>query len=75
MDNWIKLTGYGFKNFNKYKIKQDKGHINQFKILLDNHLNNGNPIIPFDEIINTTQTTFAAIESLVENKWIDILHD
>ena len=29
-----------------------------------------NPIIPFDEIINTTKASFAAIESLKEGKWI-----
>jgi hypothetical protein len=28
------------------------------------------PIIPFDEIINTTKASFAAIESLKEGKWI-----
>ena len=31
-----------------------------------------NPIIPFDEIVNTTRASFAAIESLKEGKWISI---
>jgi hypothetical protein len=32
----------------------------------------GKPIIPFDEIINTTRASFAAIHSLKEGKWISI---
>ena len=29
-------------------------------------------IIPFDEIINTTRASFAAIDSLKEGKWISV---
>jgi len=75
IDNWRKLTGYGFKNFSKYKAKQDKGHFNQFKKLLNYQLNNGKPIIPFDEVLNTTQVTISALESLIKNRWINILND
>ena len=72
MDNWRKLKGYGFKSFSSAKSGQDKGHFNQFKELIDQHKNGGEPIIPFDEIINTTKASFAAIESLKEGKWISI---
>ncbi len=47
-------------------------HFNQFKSLIENQKNTGNPIIPFDEIINTTQASFAAIESLKQGKWVEI---
>lgn len=30
------------------------------------------PIIPSGEIINTTQASFAAIQSLKEGKWIEV---
>lgn len=72
MDNWRQLKGYGFKGFSGAKSGQDKGHFNQFKELIDQQKNGGEPIIPFDEIVNTTKASFAAIESLKEGKWISI---
>ena len=72
MDNWRKLKGYGFRDFSSAKSGQDKGHFNQFQALITQQKNGGNPIIPFDEIVNTTRASFAAIESLKEGKWISI---
>ena len=72
MDNWRKLKGYGFKGFSSKSSKQDKGHFNQFKALIDQQINGGLPIISFDEIVNTTRTSFSAIESLKQGKWISI---
>jgi predicted dehydrogenase len=72
MDNWRKLKGYGFKNFSNKSIKQDKGHLNQFKSLIEQQKMGGAPIIPFDEIVNTTKASFAAIDSLKQGSWISI---
>ena len=72
MDNWRKLKGYGFKGFSSKSSKQDKGHFNQFKALIDQQINGGLPIISFDEIVNTTRAAFSAIESLRQGKWISI---
>ncbi|MGY8910564.1 MAG: bi-domain-containing oxidoreductase [Flavobacteriales bacterium] len=72
MDNWRKLNGYGFKGFSKCSSKQDKGHYNQFNELINQQKNGGNSIIPFDEIVNTTKASFAAIESLKQGKWIEV---
>lgn len=72
MDNWRKLKGYGFKNFNSSSSGQDKGHQNQFNLLLSSIQNGGDQIIPFDEIINTTKASFAAIESLKKGTWVNI---
>ena len=41
------------------KLGQNKGHFNQFQELLFQQENGGNPIIPFDEIVNTTKASFA----------------
>ena len=71
MDNWRTLKGYGTKGFSKMKTKLDKGHKNQFKLLVD-AVKTGKPLIPFDEIVNTTKASFAAIQSLKEGKWIEI---
>jgi len=72
MDNWRKLNGYGFKNFNSSSSSQDKGHQNQFDLLIDSVINGGDSIIPFDEIINTTQASFGAIESLKTGSWVNL---
>ncbi|PKV48789.1 putative dehydrogenase [Aquimarina sp. MAR_2010_214] len=72
MDNWRKLKSFGFKGGGKASSKQDKGHYNQFKELIEQQQKGGNPIIPFDEIVNTTKASFAAIESLKQGKWIEV---
>ena len=72
MDNWRKLNGYGFKGFTKSSSKQDKGHYNQFNELIKQQKQGGNPIIAFDEIVNTTKASFAAIESLKQGTWIEV---
>jgi predicted dehydrogenase/threonine dehydrogenase-like Zn-dependent dehydrogenase len=72
MDNWRKLYGYGFKGFSKISSKQDKGHFNQFDKLVEQQIKGGDPIIPFDEIVNTTKASFAAIDSLKQGKWIEV---
>ncbi len=72
MDNWRKLKGYGFKGFSNTSSKQDKGHFNQFQALVEQQKKGGGPIITFDEIVNTTKATFAAIDSLKEGKWISV---
>ena len=69
------MYGYGFKKFKKLSLNQDKGHFNQFKYLLDSHIEGQSPIISFDEIVNTTQSTFSAITSLIENRWVDVNND
>lgn len=72
IDNFRTTTGYGFKNFSKLKTKLDKGHKNQFDQLISRVKTGGAPLIPFEELVNTTKASFAAIESLKENCWIDI---
>ena len=72
IDNFRKTTAYGFKGFSGLKTSLDKGHKNQFSGLIQKIQNGGEPMIPFDEIVNTTRASFAAIESLKANKWITI---
>ena len=72
MDNWRKLKSYGFKGASNSSSKQDKGHYNQFNELITQQIQGGNSIIPFEEIINTTKASFAAIESLKQGKWIEV---
>jgi predicted dehydrogenase len=70
LDNFRHLEGYGFKGFSSMKTSLDKGHKNQFEKLVQTIQNGGSPLIPFEEIVNTTQASFAAIQSLKESRWI-----
>jgi len=72
LDNWRKLEGFGAKGFSKMKGTMDKGQINEFSMLNDRLVNGGDALIPFESIMNTTKTSFAAIQSLKENRWIEI---
>lgn len=76
LDNFRKLYGYGFGGsfFSNtlLRTKQDKGHEEQFKRLVDCWEKGGDPLIPFNEIINSTQATFAAVESLRNGAEIEV---
>lgn len=72
LDNFRLLTGYGFKSFRRLKTKQDKGHNEQFRLLAERLKNGSEPLIPFDDIVNTAKASFAAIESLKQGKWVNI---
>lgn len=72
MDNFRKTEGFGFKGFSKLKTSLDKGHKNQFHKLINQIKNGGPALIPFEEILNTTKASFAAIESLKTNQWIEL---
>ncbi|MFN8344992.1 MAG: bi-domain-containing oxidoreductase [Spirosomataceae bacterium] len=72
LDNFRTLEGYGFKGFSKLKTSQDKGHKFQFQELLKRIQTGGEPLIPLQEIINTTQASFAAIRSLKEGQWVAV---
>ena len=72
LDNWRKLTGFGVRGFSSKKSKQDKGHSNQFKQLLESVEKASGPTIPWEEVLNTSKATLAAVDSLIEGKWISI---
>lgn len=73
LDNWRKLTGYGAKGFSKMSGRMDKGQQNEFARLNERILKGGESLIPFESIVNTTKASFAAIQSLKERKWIDVV--
>lgn len=72
LDNFRTLEGYGFKGFSKLKTSQDKGHKTQFEALIKRLQEGGEPLIPLNDIVNTTQASFAAIRSLKEGAWVKI---
>ncbi len=72
IDNFRSTTAFGFKNFKKLKTSLDKGHKNQFELLIKQVKSGGQSLIPFEEIINTTKASFAAIDSLKNGSWVNI---
>ena len=72
LDNWRKLEGYGVKGFSKMKGGMDKGQRNEFGRLNERIQNGGESLIPFESIVNTTKASFACIQSLKENRWVEI---
>ena len=71
-DNFRETIGYGTKGFSKLKTKLDKGHSKQFKLLAERAEKGGAPLIPFDEIVNTTKASFACLESLKIGGWVQL---
>ena len=78
LDNFRNLTGYGFPGFSTLSGRQNKGHAEQIKQLIE-HIKGGpnrnepiQPLIPLADLLNTTQTTLAALHSLRECRWVDV---
>ncbi len=72
VDNFRKLSAYGFKGFSSMGGTLDKGHKDQFKSLIEHVKQGKGPLIPFEEIYNTTKTSLAALKSLREGTWISV---
>ena len=70
MDNFIKTSGYGFKGFSTLKTKLDKGHKAQFGQIVEKIKQGSVALIPYEELINVTKASFAAIESLKKGSWV-----
>ncbi|MGA0560265.1 bi-domain-containing oxidoreductase [Larkinella sp. VNQ87] len=73
LDNFRTLKGYGFKGFSSLSTSQDKGHKTQFQRLTDQVRTGGAPLIPFDELVNTSRTMLAALQSLRTKQWVDVV--
>lgn len=72
LENWKKLTGYGFKGFSSSSSTQNKGHYEQFRLFTERIKNGGAPIIPFNSLINTSRATLAVLDSLAGNCWVNV---
>jgi predicted dehydrogenase len=73
MDNFRRTEAFGVKGFSKMKTAMDKGHKSQFHRLIETVREGGESLIPFDSIVNTTRASFAAVQSLKENRWVEVI--
>jgi len=64
MANFRVTRGYGFKGFGAFRTwRQDKGHRAEIAAFVEAVAAGGPPLIPFDEIVNATRASYAAVES------------
>ncbi len=65
LDNFRKLRGYGWKNFNHMNLwSQDKGQLNCVKLFVDAIQNNSNNPIPEEEIFEVARISIQIAELL-----------
>ncbi len=70
LDNFRITQAYGVKGFKKLKTRINKGHKEQFHSYIKKIKEGGEPLIPLNDIINVTKASFAALQSLKENRWV-----
>ena len=56
------------------KRSQDKGHFNMLQIFCESLKNKQDSPIPFEQIVNTTEATFAVLESLSKGEAVWLSH-
>lgn len=73
MENFRVTTGYGFKGLRSFRTwRQDKGHQTEIKAFVERIFTGGAPLIPFEEIVNVTRASFAAVEAARTGKVISV---
>lgn len=73
MKNFRITTGFGFKGFRNFRTwRQDKGHRAEIAAFVNAVATGRPPLIPFDEIVNATKASFAAVESAQTGKIISV---
>jgi predicted dehydrogenase len=76
MENFRVTTGYGFKGFRTFRTwRQDKGHRAEIAAFVAAMAAGGPAPIPFEQIVNATRASFAAVEAArsgsVIRLWMD----
>jgi len=71
MENFRITRGSGFQGFRSFKTsRQDKGHREEIAAFIKLVEQGGAHLISFDDLINTTRASFAAVTSARENQTI-----
>ena len=73
IDDFKRTFGYGNKIFKKIKTGYDKGHIAQFSYLIEELKHDEYLFASIEDIINVTEVSFAALDSLKNRKWISLI--
>jgi predicted dehydrogenase len=68
----LEMIENGRREVIRSRLRQDKGHQGEWKAFADAITSNGDPPIPYDQLIGVTKTTFAAVEALRSGERIQI---
>ena len=74
LNNFRKLEGFGFKRFRSFRTrKMDKGHQDQCNLFLERVRKGEESPISFDEMVNVTLVSFAAVTAAREGRviWLE----
>jgi len=71
-DNFRTTKAYGIRGFKNLKTRIDKGHKAQFAEYISRIKEGGDPLVNFEQIVNVTKASFAAIKSLRGRCWVDV---
>jgi predicted dehydrogenase len=72
VENWRKLAGYGFKGFSAASSGLDKGHAEQFRRVAQWLRAGGLPPLSLEDVLNSTDASLAAVESLKTGRWVEV---
>lgn len=71
VDNFRVTRSYGFAGFRKFKtLRQNKGHNNEIEAFINRIATGGEALIPFNQLANITEASFAAMESAQKNQTV-----
>lgn len=69
LDNFRVTQGFGFAGFSKFKtFRQDKGHAAEIQAFVDRVASGGDPLIPYEQLVNVTRASFAAVAGAGEHR-------
>jgi predicted dehydrogenase/NADPH:quinone reductase-like Zn-dependent oxidoreductase len=69
LENFRVTRAYGFKRDKTFKTRrQDKGHMAEIQAFISRVASGGDPLISFEELVNVTQASIAAVEAAREHR-------
>jgi predicted dehydrogenase len=68
----VELIHNGRRQVHQARLGQDKGHRGSWAAFLEAVRKGSPPPIPYDQLVGVTRATFAAVQSLAENRSISI---
>lgn len=72
LDNYKVLRGYGFEGLSEMKTSGGKGHQEQFDRLFESISSDMGPIMPLEDIWNSSYATLAARDSMWTGGWVKV---
>ncbi len=76
LDNFRVTRGYGFRGFRSFKTRrQEKGHRAELDAFVELIARGGELLIPFEELVNATRASFAAVTSAREERAVNLAEE